>query len=60
MTTLTLDQELSAIDREINAILEARKRVHEAEYDRMLRRLYGRRNGLRLRLAAAEEEARRG
>ncbi len=58
--TETLDQELSMIDREITAILEARKRAPEAEYDRMLRRLYGRRNGLRVRLAAAEEENRRG
>ncbi len=53
--TETLDQELSMIDREITAILEARKRAPEAEYDRMLRRLYSRRNGLRVRLAVVQE-----
>ncbi len=60
MTTETLGQELAEVDYEIDAILEVRQRVPEAEYDRMLRRLYQRRNALRVRIAAAEEGMRRG
>jgi len=60
VTTQTLDEEITDVDRSIRVIEDARKRNNSPTHARMLGKLYRRRADLFTRLKAAQEARRCG